>query len=78
MQALLEELADNMGLAAEVKENFLASMARYNELCAQGIDDDFGKDAFLMDAIVTPPFYASSIDSSEFKLGLVGFLGLVD
>lgn len=73
----LEELADNMGLAAEVKENFLASMARYNELCAQGIDDDFGKDAFLMDAIVTPPFYASCIDSSEFKLGLVELSGLV-
>ncbi|WP_461185598.1 FAD-binding protein [Adlercreutzia sp. CNCM I-6216] len=73
----LEELADNMGLAAEVKENFLASMARYNEMCAQGVDDDFGKDAFLMDAIATPPFYASCVDSSEFKLGLVELSGLV-
>lgn len=73
----LEELADNMGLAAEVKENFLASMARYNEMCAQGVDDDFGKDAFLMDAIATPSFYASCINSSEFKLGLVELSGLV-
>lgn len=28
LQSLEEELADNMGLAAEVKENFLASMGK--------------------------------------------------
>ena len=30
-----------------------------------------------MDPIVAPPFYASVIDSSEFKLGLVELSGLV-
>ena len=73
----LEELADNLGLSGEPKENFLASIERYNELCEKGVDEDFGKDAFLMDPIVEPPFYASVIDSSEFKLGLVEQSGLV-
>ena len=73
----LDELADNLGLSGEAKENFLASIERYNELCEKGVDEDFGKDAFLMDPIVTPPFYASVIDSSEFKLGLVELSGLV-
>lgn len=73
----LEELADNLGLSGEPKENFLASIERYNELCEKGVDEDFGKDAFLMDPIVEPPFYASVIDSSEFKLGLVELSGLV-
>ncbi|HIY84398.1 MAG TPA: FAD-dependent oxidoreductase [Candidatus Rubneribacter avistercoris] len=73
----LEELADNMGLAGEAKETFLAQVKRYNELCEKGVDEDFGKDAFLMDPIVAPPFYASVIDSSEFKLGLVELSGLV-
>ena len=42
------------------------------------IDDDFGKDAFLMDPIATPPFYASIVmDSNDFKLGLVELGGVV-
>ena len=73
----LEELADNLGLSGETRDNFLASIERYNELCEKGVDEDFGKDSFLMDPIVTPPFYASVIDSSEFKLGLVELSGLV-
>ena len=64
-------------MSGEPKENFLASIERYNELCEKGVDEDFGKDAFLMDPIVEPPFYASVIDSSEFKLGLVELSGLV-
>lgn len=74
----LEELADNLGLSPEVKETFLAEVARYNELCEAGVDDDFGKDAFLMDPIVTPPFYASVVmDNNDFKLGLVELGGVV-
>ncbi len=73
----LEELAGYLGLEGETRETFLAEVARYNELCAKGVDEDFGKDGFLMDPIATPPFYASCIDSSEFKLGLVELSGLV-
>lgn len=74
----LEELADNMGLSDEVKQTFLAEIERYNELCAKGADEDFGKDAFLMDPIEKAPFYASIVmDSNDFKLGLVELSGLV-
>jgi hypothetical protein len=74
----LEELADNLGLEPEVKETFLVEIARYNELCEEGRDADFGKDAILMQPIATPPFYASVVmDSSNFKLGLVELSGLV-
>ena len=74
----LEELADNMGLSAEVKATFLSEIERYNELCAKGVDEDFGKDGFLMDPIETAPFYASVVmDSSNFSLGLVELSGLV-
>lgn len=51
----LEELCDKLGI--EDKEAFLASVARYNELCEKGADEDFGKDAKWMNAIKTAPFY---------------------
>jgi len=51
----LEELCDKLGI--EDKETFLASVARYNELCENGADEDFGKDAKWMNAIKTAPFY---------------------
>jgi len=51
----LEELCDKLGI--EDKEKFLATVARYNELCEKGQDEDFGKDAKWMNAIKTPPFY---------------------
>lgn len=51
----LDELCDKLGI--EDKEAFLASVARYNELCESGVDEDFGKDAKWMNAIKTAPFY---------------------
>lgn len=51
----LDELCDKLGI--EDKETFLASVARYNELCESGADEDFGKDAKWMNAIKTAPFY---------------------
>lgn len=51
----LEELSDKLGI--EDKSAFLASVQRYNELCARGRDEDFGKDAKWMNAIQTAPFY---------------------
>lgn len=49
-----EELAGKLGLPAET---FAATVARYNELCAAGCDEDFGKEPFRMIALDTPPFY---------------------
>lgn len=51
----LDELADKLGM--EDKQAFLDSVARYNELCKKGADDDFGKDGKWMNPIETAPFY---------------------
>lgn len=51
----LEELANYIGVDPET---FLATVARYNELCEGGLDEDFGKDPRFMNAIVDGPFYA--------------------
>ena len=50
----LEELAQKMGVPAE---NLKATVARYNALCEQGDDTDFGKRAELLTSITEPPFY---------------------
>lgn len=53
----LEELADKCGIN---KENFLATVARYNELVDAGKDEDFGVDSTFMtyNGIKEAPFYA--------------------
>ncbi|NLG11360.1 MAG: FAD-dependent oxidoreductase [Coriobacteriaceae bacterium] len=59
--ATLEELADKLygkqPNAADAKKNFLASVKRYNELVAKGVDEDFGKDAKWLTPIESGPFY---------------------
>lgn len=51
----LEELADQAGIP---RQEFMATVERYNELCRSGHDDDFGKQSALMYEIKTAPFYA--------------------
>ena len=53
----LEELADKMGFKGEAKENFLATVARYNELYDKQDDEDFGKPAYRLSEIRKAPFY---------------------
>jgi succinate dehydrogenase/fumarate reductase flavoprotein subunit len=53
----LEELADNMGVD---RAAFVATVKRYNELCAKGHDEDFFKPAKYMLPIEHGPFYATS------------------
>ncbi len=57
----IEELAEAMGLPVE---NVVASIERYNELAAKGVDEDYGKLASRMFPIDTPPFYACRFDSA--------------
>lgn len=57
----LEELAKKMGVPTE---GLKKTVARYNELCAKGHDDDFGKRKELMTPVVKPPFYAGRLVSS--------------
>ncbi len=55
----LDELADKLGFAGEDKERFLASIDRYNYLYDQGVDEDFGKEAYRLSAIREAPFYGA-------------------
>ncbi len=54
----LDELAEQIGCPAEALK---ATAARYNELCATGIDEDYGKRELWMSgtALDTAPYYAS-------------------
>ena len=50
----LEELAEQIGVPADA---LVATVNRYNELCALGTDLDFGKASRYMQPIETAPFY---------------------
>lgn len=50
----IEELVANAGMP----EAAIESIARWNEMCAQGRDDDFGVPGSELKPIDTPPFYA--------------------
>jgi len=52
----LEELADKCLLP---KDEFLKTVARYNELFDKQVDDDYGKEPFRLSAIKEPPFYGT-------------------
>lgn len=52
----LEELAEMIGCPAD---ELVATVNRYNELCAKGKDEDFRKDAQFLTTVDTPPYYAS-------------------
>ncbi len=66
----IEELAEGMGLPVE---NVKASIERYNELAAKGVDEDFGKVSSRLFPVDTPPFYACRFDSAG-MLVLMGSL----
>jgi len=54
-----EELADRLELGGDIRDNFINSCERYQELCRLGRDDDFGKDARLM-IEMKPPYFAQT------------------
>lgn len=57
----IEELAEGMGLPVDTVK---AEIERYNELCAKGHDDDYGKDERRLNPVATPPFYAYPFGSA--------------
>jgi fumarate reductase flavoprotein subunit len=57
----IEELATQAGLDPKT---LAATLDRYNTLCAQGVDDDFNKDATKMIALKTAPYYIFRQDLS--------------
>jgi succinate dehydrogenase/fumarate reductase flavoprotein subunit len=56
----ISELLDLIGYSGTPKKKILANIERYNELCAKGHDDEYGKPPELMWAVDTPPFYGVS------------------
>ena len=50
----LDELANELGIPADALKK---SVERYNELCSQAADTDFGKEAKYLQPIIQPPFY---------------------
>ena len=52
----IEELAE---LTGADPDTLVATVKRYNELCAKGVDEDFYKESSRMLPLDTPPFYAA-------------------
>ena len=57
----IEDLAAQMELPVDVVK---AEVERYNELCAKGNDEDFGKDSRRLYPVVEAPFYACKFGSA--------------
>lgn len=53
----LEELAGKLGFEGDAKKAFLEQAERYNAQFDAQVDDDFGKEAYRLSALRTPPFY---------------------
>ena len=73
----IEALADQLGVTGSDKENFIASVARYNELCHRGKDEDFAKDPRQLHPIDNPPFYAFCENDRQVGFLMVTVCGLV-
>lgn len=65
----LEELADGLKLEGEYKQNFLATIERYNELYDKQEDVDFGKEPYLLSEMRTPPFYGVTLGGTLLSTG---------
>ncbi|MBR2835079.1 MAG: FAD-binding protein [Coriobacteriales bacterium] len=57
MADTLEELGAKLGFEGEALDTFLATIARYNELCDLGFDADFGKEPYRLSRIDEPPYF---------------------
>ena len=74
----LEEALKNAGLSDDVIANTVASIERYNELCAAGDDEDYCKSAKYLVPIDEAPFYVSMQSTAGlYNCGLNTITGLV-
>ena len=74
----IDELLGYLGYEGEAKEQALATIAEYNEMCAAGVDTAYGKDAIAMRPVATAPFYgAVTTNTGAGNAGLVSLAGLV-
>ena len=71
----LEELVEQTGIS---KETALASIARYNELCLRGDDEDFGKAPYRLFPVAKAPFYACKITPAPLLATVSGLMSDAD
>ena len=58
----LEGLAAQMGLEGAAAEAFVQQIADWNQYCADGADQQFGRDAAVLFPVDTPPYYACKFE----------------
>ncbi len=58
----LEGLAAQMGYDEETTAAFLQQIADWNQYCADGVDQQFGRDSKVLFPVDTPPYYAVQFD----------------
>lgn len=68
----LEELVTKLELSEEAQKETLKSIARYNELCDKGVDEDFNKVPTRMFPIKTGPFYATKLSAGAMLVCIGG------
>lgn len=52
----IEELAEKLNIPVDT---FKATVERYNELAAKGVDEDFGKEGYRLSTLDTAPFFGT-------------------
>lgn len=65
----LEELIERLGLP---QKNTLKEIERYNQICAKGHDEDFGKEKERLFPVQKAPFYASRFEAAGMLVCLGG------
>ncbi len=74
----LDELFGFLGYEGDAKDQAIASIEEYNEMCAVGVDSLYGKDPVFMKPVDTPPFFGAVVDNRcRNTTGLVTLAGLV-
>ena len=74
----IEDLLTFIGYEGEAYDQALKSIEAYNEMCHNGCDSQYGKDAIAMVPIETPPFYAAiRMETGTCNGGMATFAGMV-
>ena len=60
----VEECCEHAGMSERVKQNILASLARYNEYAHAGRDEEFGRAAEVLFPCETGPFYLQVVQEN--------------
>jgi fumarate reductase flavoprotein subunit len=68
----IKDLVAGLGMDATARANAIASINRYNELCAAGVDEDFGKVSKRMFSVSKPPFYATKLTAGAMLVCMGG------